>query len=104
MLGAVVLTGLQACTWVKPTEAGKQVVVAKDFSVSQCKLLGKTTTTVKHHVGVFDRNAEKVVDELTMLAQDEAAKMGGDTIVPQGKPSDGSQLFEVYRCKTGTAG
>lgn len=95
----VLLAALQACTWVKPTEAGKQVVVAQDFNIGSCERLGKTTTSVKHRVGAFDRNADKVVEELTTLARDEAAQMGGDTIVAQGPARDGSMVFDVYRCK-----
>ena len=96
---AGLVAGLQACTWVKPSEAGKQVVVGQAFSVSQCQKLGSTTTSVKAAVGAFDRDAAKVESELTMLAQDEAAKMGGDTIVPQGPVTDGTRVYEVYRCK-----
>jgi len=100
LLVVVIAVGLSACTWVKPTEAGKQVVVAQDFSITNCRKLGTTTTSVKDRVGSFNRNAEKVEKELTLLAQDEAAGMGGDTIVPQGSVSDGSRAFDVYRCRS----
>jgi hypothetical protein len=100
LMATALLASLGACTWVKPTEAGKQVVVAQDFNVTSCRKLGTTTTTVKDKVGVFGRNVEKVEKELNMLAQDEAAGMGGDTIVPKGDVKDGSRAYDVYRCKS----
>jgi hypothetical protein len=96
---AGLVAGLQACTWVKPTEASSQVVVGQAFSVGQCQKLGSTTVSVKANVGAFDRDKAKVESELTMLAQEEAVKMGGDTIVAQDVVKDGARAYEVYRCK-----
>lgn len=93
---------LQGCTWVKPTEAGESVAVVNAANVTHCRKLGTTTTSVKHKVGSFDRKSSKVEGELTTLARDEAAKMGGDSIVAQGPVrEDGSMVFDVYRCQAG---
>lgn len=94
------LIGLQACTWVKPTEAGAQVRLVEDYNVTQCTKLGTTTTSVKHKIGAMGRDLEKVTEELTVLARNEAAVMGGDSIVAQGPPADGSMVFGVYRCRS----
>lgn len=99
LMAAVCASVASGCTWVEPTEAGKQVVIAQDFNVTGCRKLGTTKTSVKAKVGAFGRNVEKVEKELEMLAQDEAAGMGGDTIVPQGPVSDGERAYDVYRCK-----
>ena len=88
-----------ACTWVKPTEAGEGVVVGESFNITHCQKLGKTTTSVKHKVGSMDRKADKVRQELVTLARNEAAVMGGDTIVAQGPMADGSMTFDVYACR-----
>lgn len=99
VLTLAAVAGAPGCTWVKPTEAGAKVTVAQEFNVTGCRRLGTTTTTVKANVGAFQRNEEKVANELQLLAQDEAAKMGGDTIVPEGGVSEGSRSYGVYRCR-----
>ena len=97
--GATALLALSACTWVKHTEEGSRVVLAEPVHVAHCEKLGTTTTAVKHEVGRVQRDDEKVAEELTTLARNEAAVMGGDTIVSLGPPRDGSAKFEVYRCR-----
>jgi hypothetical protein len=99
----VAVLALQACTWVKPTEAGAAVVVAESFNVRDCALVSTITTSVKHSIGNRPRKAEKVAQELATLARNEAAIRGGDTIVPQGEVEDGARTYAVYAC-AGRAG
>ena len=89
---------LSACTWVKPTEDGARVVVAEPFNVRDCARVSTITTSVKYAIGSMQRKPEKVEQELTTLARNEAAIRGGDTIVPRGEVREGARTFEVYRC------
>ena len=96
----VLLIGaLSACTWVKPTDAGRNVRLVSSDQVGQCKKLGKTTVSVFDKVGFISRSEEKVAEELRTLAGNSAAEMGGDTIVVVGAVSKGEQPFDVYQCK-----
>ena len=96
----VLLFGLGACTWVKPTDAGAKVVVADGSGVSNCERKGQVESALKSRVGAFERNATKVAGELETLARNEAAKMGGDTVVAESNVRDGKQTFGVYRCRS----
>jgi Domain of unknown function (DUF4156) len=92
------LTTLAGCTWVKLEDTGAHVRVAYDGRVDGCEKAGEVSTSVKHKVGVYDRNDLKVKDELETLARNEAAGLPADTIVPRGEPHDGAQAFTAYRC------
>ena len=98
IIGILAAIALSACTWVKPTEGGARVVVAEPFNVRDCERVSTITTSVKHTIGSKPRKAQKVENELTTLARNEAAIRGGDTIVPRGEVKDGARTFEVYRC------
>ncbi len=96
----VLLAALPACTWVKATEAGAQVVVSDGAGVNNCERKGEVEAALKSRVAGFERNATKVAGELETLARNEAAKMGGDTIVAESTVRDGKQTFGVYRCRS----
>ena len=95
---SIVISGLAACTWVEPTKEGSEVLVVKASNVDTCKKLGTATTSVKHKVGIITRSDEKVAEELTILAKNKAAEMGGDSIVAQGELVEGSMSFYIYKC------
>ena len=97
---AIVAVSLASgCTWVTATPGGSVVRVAPAASVVRCRYLGQVTTSVLAKVAVIPRRASKVEEELLVLAKNEAAKMGGDTVVAAGAPSEGRQEFAVYRCE-----
>lgn len=90
---------LGACTWgIKLDPAGQRVRTAWSGNVGQCRDLGKVTVSVLSRVGPVDRKDIKVRDELEVMARNEAAKMGADTIRPLGEPSNGEQGWEAYAC------
>ena len=60
--------------------------------------LGKLTVSVLDRVGPVDRNGIKVSDELEIMARNEAAGLGADTIRPLGEPHDGAQSWGAYSC------
>jgi hypothetical protein len=89
---------LSSCTWVRVTSQGEGVrLVQSARAVEPCKKIGKVNTKVVSEV-VFSRDAEKVAGELADLARNEAATLGGDTIVPTSEINDGRRSFDVYQC------
>ena len=95
--GAAVTAG--GCTWVKPTGGGAGVHLGTATEIARCNKLGATHAKTSTKAGFFSRSTKKVDQELETLARNEAAEMGGDTIVPQGPTSsEGRRSFVVYRC------
>jgi hypothetical protein len=94
LLGALAL----ACTWVKLSEGGRAVRVAKQGEVASCEAKGRTHAQTTDRVVIFARRDQPIQLELESLARNEAALMGGDTIVPATLIESGRQTFEVYRC------
>lgn len=92
------LLALSGCTFVKPTDEGASVSLVKPIHVQNCKKLGSTTSQVKDSVAFIERRDKDVTLELVNLAKNEAAKMGGDTIIAKGEPAEGRQSFEIYQC------
>lgn len=88
-----------ACTWVKLTEQGKAVRVAKPGEVAGCEHLGEASAHVLDKVTFVKRSRDKQAEEVATLARNEAAEMGGDTIVPLSELENGRRSFAVYRCK-----
>jgi len=98
LLAIVCLTS--ACSWVKVSEQGSTVAVANIANVRGCDKMSTVTVTVKdNYIGSMKRDPKKVATELTNLARNEAAKSGGNTIVPVTQVKDGSQDFDVYTCQ-----
>jgi len=96
MMGLTALVG--ACTWVKATPSGESVRVASADAVGDCVRKGKVTVSVKNRVAAVERKPTKVASELATLARNEAATLGGDTVVAETAVSEGSQVFGVYEC------
>ena len=90
---------LAACTWVKNTPEGAKIRVAQAGEIGNCESGGEITASLKSRVGGFERKPGKVAGELETLARNEAATMGGDTIVAASPVKEGRQTFRVYRCK-----
>jgi DhnA family fructose-bisphosphate aldolase class Ia len=89
------------CTWVPlaPEAESVQVAPSQD-AVTDCKKLGVVHSQTRARIGFFARSEEKISDELTALARNNAAEMGADSIVADGPPSvDGRQRFIAYRCR-----
>lgn len=91
------LATLAGCTWVDLTRAGEQVRHAQATEVIGCERIGTATARTKDRI-VVARNRDKVADELLILGRNEAARLDGNTVVEQGRPENGAQVFDVYRC------
>ncbi len=96
----IVLISMSACSWINPIEGAEKVAVLQSDEVSHCEKLGSSSTTTLHKVGFYHRDTEAMKKELIKLAQNEAIKMHGNTIVPNSKLIDGQMNFDIYRCNT----
>ena len=89
---------LSSCAWVEVTSKGEGVRWVQSVkAVEPCRKLGRVNTKVVSQV-VFNRDTEKVAGELADLARNEAALMGGDTIIAVSEINDGRRSFDVYQC------
>ena len=94
-----ICTALGACgSWVQVTAAGRQVTVATPSEVAICTRVGSTTANAISEIVFVERGSSKLQTELIYLARNEAADMGGSTIVPETPIAEGRQTFGVYRC------
>lgn len=92
---------LGACSWgIRLDSGGEKVRTAWNDDVGGCRDMGKITVSVLDHVGPMDRNGLKVRDELEVMARNEAAGLGADTVKPVGEPRDGEQRWNAYHCGT----
>jgi hypothetical protein len=91
-------TAASSCTFVKYTEAGANVRVASADEVAGCERLGSASATTKDRL-LVPRVEDKVKRELDTLACNEAAAIGGDTVVADGPREGGTQRYIVYRCR-----
>ena len=96
------LTGLlmTACTWVELTDEGKAIRIVTLDDIANCKKAGDVVVKLKDKIAGFDRNEEKVKQELETLARNTVVelKMDGESIVPVSPIKDGQQTFAVYKC------
>jgi len=98
-LSLVLCLPLAACSWgIKLDSGGDKVRTAWNGDVAGCREAGKVTVSVLDHVGPMDRNGLKVRDELEVMARNEAATLGADTIKPLGPPANGEQSWGAYTC------
>ena len=99
VIAALGAASLAACSWgIKLDSGGEKVRVAWDGNVGGCHDKGKVTVSVLDRVGPVDRSGLKVSDELEIMARNEAAGLGADTIRPIGEPHDGAQSWGAYTC------
>ena len=97
----ILLLGIAAaggCTWVDPIAGASSVTLVMPNHVSNCQSLGTTTSQVAAKVGFINRNDEKVTGELLTLAKNSAVEAGGNTLVAEGPPGEGTQKYRIYKC------
>ncbi|MDO3388545.1 DUF4156 domain-containing protein [Gilvimarinus sp. SDUM040013] len=87
-----------ACTWVELEPEAQQIALATAEDITDCERLSHVSAKVLDGVGFIDRSEEKMANELTTIARNEAARLGGDTIVPASDIVEGRQHFSVFVC------
>ncbi|XOV83247.1 MAG: DUF4156 domain-containing protein [bacterium] len=95
LIGTLLLTG---CTFVQLSDAGAGVAQLGNGDVANCESIGVVSTQTRDKV-VISRSDEAVREELTVLARNEAAKLGANAIVPIANPEDGAQSFRAFLCR-----
>ena len=98
LLCVLLCLSVSACAWVKLTPGGEKVRVLDASEISTCEVLGNSTVSLLAKVAGINRNEEQVTKELSMLARNAAAEMGGDTVVPISEVKEGKRSFAVYKC------
>lgn len=100
LLAALLIVPASGCAWVKLSEDGQRVRVAENAELSaNCVRKGEITASVRRELGPFERNSQKVTDELEALARNEAAMISADTVVATGPVDGGGQRrYIAYDC------
>ena len=94
LIGSLLLAG---CTFVQLSDAGAGVAQLGSGDVANCESKGVVSTQTRAKV-VVSRSEEAVREELTVMARNEAAKLGANAIVPIARPEDGAQSFRAFLC------
>jgi hypothetical protein len=94
LTGTILLAG---CTFVQLSDAGAGVAQLGSGDVANCESKGVVSTQTRAKV-VISRSEEAVREELTVMARNEAAKLGANAIVPIAQPEDGAQSFRAFLC------
>lgn len=98
LISAVLTAVLTGCAVVELKPQGEKVRILAQQEVGRCKRLGHITTNTVATFGFLARPKEGVVEDVQRLARNNAAGMGGDTVVATSPLIDGEQSFDVYRC------
>ena len=85
--------------FLKVTEGSERVLLMNAHQVTNCKSLGKISVTVLTKISFYTRDADTVDANLLQLGRNNAIALGGDTLVKDDRPDDGTQVFTVYKCK-----
>ena len=94
----LLLPVLSACTWVPLTDQGAHVQLRTLEQARACEQKSRVTVSVKDKVAGIARNEDKMRGELETLARNEAARVGGNAVAAESEPTDGRQVFLIYRC------
>ena len=90
--------GLVACSFVKLNPQAQTVtVIPSNTMLNNCKYLGSTNASLWSKADTFQSQA-KVESQLDTLARNEAATMGGNTVMPTSVINNGQRAYSVYNC------
>lgn len=98
---SVLSLALSACQFVPLTPGGEKARVLSAAEVQQCRKIGNSTASTKADILGIKRQEAVISEELARLARNNAAAMGGDTVVPGSEIVEGRQLFDIYKCIPG---
>ena len=93
------ITLISSCSnWVQVTSEGQTVRLVPTGIPANCDRIGRVQARTLGRIIGIERGAERLQDELTQIARNEAADRGGNTIVPESLIADGRQTFGIYLC------
>lgn len=94
-----VAASLAGCgNWVEVKPQARNVAVLDPAQTTNCKYLGKTSTSVLNQAGFFPRNPQAINADLVNMARNNAVKLNGNGVAPLGPRDHGHQVFGIYRC------
>ncbi len=96
-LAIAILAG-PGCTWVHLADDAGSVKILDPGEVEDCEQIGRTRSKTKTKILFVTRNKNKVLEEQTTLARNEAARMGGNAVAVKGDAEGQDQLFGIYKC------
>lgn len=85
-------------SWVQVTNEGESVRLSTSGDVANCQRIGRAQAQTLSRLVVVERGGERLQEELTRIARNEAGDMGGNVIIPESIIEEGRQSFGVYRC------
>lgn len=89
---------LASCSWVSENKSGQSVAIIGQGETPECQLVGTINVSTTYKIGFIKRGSNKVLDELQVLARNEAIKIDANTISPNSKPVDGKQSYVAFKC------
>lgn len=95
ILGALFIS---SCAWVNENEAGRSVFIIPIEQTTNCQKVGEISAEVRHKVGFVKRSNDKVMEELQILARNEALKLNANTIAATNKALEGKQDYHAFNC------
>jgi len=98
LMSVVALSMLSACSFVKTVPGSEKIKLLTSSDVVNCQKIGDSHTQTMHQVGFVNRSTETLTSELTVLAKNDAAKMGGNAVAPLSSLKDGMMMFGLYHC------
>lgn len=89
---------MNACSFVSLDPGARDVNVVEDTnSLKNCKALGETNVNLWSKAETFQ--SDKTVNtQLDTLARNQAATMGGNTVIPASDINNGQRKYNVYNC------
>jgi len=87
---------LSACSFVELVPNANNIIFSNDMD--SCKKLGETEVAVLSTFMFMDRDPHTIAEELQILAQNGAVKMGGNAIWAVSDIVEGRQTFSILRC------
>lgn len=88
-----------ASTIIGVQAGADRISLAEASQVTACQSKGKTIVSVLSKIGVFERHAENVEEDLLQVARNNAVSDGADTLVKGESTQFGKRTFEMYKCR-----
>lgn len=89
---------LSGCAFVQLNDGAGSVALSTPEAVGGCRKLASTSVSVVPRFGIVERSQEAMGAELDILARNEAAQTGGNTVVAASPMLDGRRRYDIYRC------
>lgn len=96
-----ITASLTACSFVSLDPQAKDIMVSTDTNkLSNCKFIGNTNVSLWSKAETF-QSQKTTESQLNTLARNQAATMGGNTVITESATNDAVQkTYRVYNCPT----